>query len=97
MSVLSFAIFVLGFTCIAASEYCKLDTKACSCIATDGWGVDLRNISGTEITNSRYDTVDKSGFILSLCQDSQMLPDYVNLTQDCSKGFSVSIQGAAET
>lgn len=89
MSVLWFALFLLSYVSLATAEYCKLDTKTCSCIADDGWGVDMRNMSGQEIqTAPNY----KSGYILSLCQDSQELPEYVNGTKECNKGFSVSKQ-----
>lgn len=89
MSVLWFALFLLSYVSLATAEYCKLDPKTCSCIADDGWGVDMRNMSGKEIQTAP-NFVDKSGYILSLCQDSHTLPEYVNGTNECSKGFSVS-------
>lgn len=92
MSVLWFALFLLSYVSLATAEYCKLDTKTCSCIADDGWGVDMRNISGQEIQTAPNFVDNKSGYFLSLCQDSQKLPDYVNGTNECSKGFSVSRQ-----
>lgn len=84
--IFSFVVFLLYSLCTASAEYCKLDTTACSCIAEDGWGVDLRNISGKPL--STLESGD--GFVLSLCQDSKELPTRDYQSNTCDKGFSVS-------
>lgn len=85
VNILSVAVFALSLLCVATAEYCKLDTKDCSCIADNGWGVDLRNISGKVF----YSAESGDATLVSLCKDSSSVPSYVNGTNGCNSGYSV--------
>lgn len=88
MGLFWFAIFALCSLSVSATEFCKLDTKACNCIGSDGWGIDLRNISGKSFSSS---ATPASSSLLSFCQDSHDPPEWVNGTKDCKeKGYAVS-------
>lgn len=86
VNFISVVFFVCCFLGASASEFCKLDTKSCSCIADNGWGIDLRNISGKAINSS----ASGDSIYLSLCQDSHEVPAYVNGPNNCADGYSVS-------
>lgn len=84
--IVSVAVFVLSFLCVSAVEFCKLDTKDCTCIGDNGWGVDMRNISGI-----RFESAESgNATLISLCKDSQFVPDYVTVDNKCKEGYSVS-------
>lgn len=81
------ALVLLSLVAICAAEYCKLDTKSCTCIADSGYGVDLHDLRGNPIQG-----VGDAGtqYLLSLCSDSTTDAVIANGTKECQKGYSVS-------
>lgn len=85
-----FAVLFLGVAAVvSATDYCKLETDSCSCIADNGYGVDLRNISGKWWTSIDGE-VPASGFLVSICKDSHTVPEFVGINSGCADGYSVS-------
>lgn len=90
---LSFLLTLVSIVAADGTNYCKFDRKECNCIADNGWGVDLRNISHPIKSSDTGEAV-----YVSFCEDSDVTPNYINGTNSChSQKYSVGLDNISRS